>query len=230
MAGGMRREEMLLLLIFVLVALLYLAVPTILGERKAAPTMKRGEAKWSNSETTIQHLAPTSWTSDDVGTWLDSIDLGALRPTFKRNGVNGAVLLEMSNQSIRKDLAIDNDLMAKRLENEIKVLKHRVSMAHRWGADKRARADKDKAPTRTGAGEALPEVKIYRVGESMFTDKDGSRVEEGVEPAITLHKAPFLKLRDLISLATEELGRPVREFVAHNGDLVTSMQELPNHV
>ena len=85
---GFTEMYRLLLLIFVLAALSYLALPLAFSHRGGSPSAISGGMTGSGfrgSETRIEHVSPTSWTSDDVGTWLRSVDLGVLQPTFKRN-------------------------------------------------------------------------------------------------------------------------------------------------
>lgn len=45
---------------------------------------------------------------------LVSIDLPLLKKTFKENGVNGAVLLELNERMIMRDLLITNEANVKR--------------------------------------------------------------------------------------------------------------------
>jgi hypothetical protein len=49
---------------------------------------------------------------------------------------------------------------------------------------------------------------------------------EGVAPAATVSLAGVASLRDLYARATTALRAPVREFVAHNGELVTDLAEV----
>lgn len=75
----------LLLLILVILVYWYL-VPALFSSWKGGRAPRRAGEDWaSNGELRIQHVPPQQWTSDDVGSWLNSIDLGTLRAAFKTN-------------------------------------------------------------------------------------------------------------------------------------------------
>lgn len=61
------------------------------------------KAKWSFSDSrpSLDHLDPSTMKSDvtvlqDVGLWLEEINLGSYRQAFEENGVNGEYLESLS--------------------------------------------------------------------------------------------------------------------------------------
>mmetsp|Transcript_9734 Transcript_9734/g.27983 ORF Transcript_9734/g.27983 Transcript_9734/m.27983 type:complete len:492 (-) Transcript_9734:57-1532(-) len=181
-----------------------------------------------SSKHRLKFVPPTSWTSDDVASWLVSVELPQLRKTFKNNAVNGPILLELSERAIMRDLLITNEIHMKRLLQEIKILNHNLNSSHKWNGPSKPRGAGG-PPRKVGATDKpVQEVKLFLVGDNMeFSLDDPAKAPE---PTAVLHKVSFLKLRDLVSLATEELSKPVREFVTHEGELVASMEELPDKV
>ena len=63
----------------------------------------------------------------------------------------------------------------------------------------------------------------------MFYDKEKVKVVPGgLPPAASIPVDGARMLRDVVARASKVLKQPVREFVTHNGDLITDLDELPD--
>lgn len=50
----------------------------------------------------------TTWSSEDVCKWLNSIGLGKYSPSFKQNDISGKHLIELTKEELHVDLKIDS--------------------------------------------------------------------------------------------------------------------------
>ena len=58
------------------------------------------------------------WTEDQVGEWLDEIKLTSYKEAFKKNGIDGAFLLDMTNADL-VDLGMSRSLDQHRFTFEL---------------------------------------------------------------------------------------------------------------
>ena len=72
----------------------------------------------------IRHLhSPATWKTAEVGTWLDSIELGMHTEAFKSHSVNGKMLLALNDQDLYSTLEVKSPLHRKKLLMEISALR-----------------------------------------------------------------------------------------------------------
>mmetsp|Transcript_30185 Transcript_30185/g.71802 ORF Transcript_30185/g.71802 Transcript_30185/m.71802 type:complete len:514 (+) Transcript_30185:127-1668(+) len=165
----------------------------------------------------LERVSPTAWTEADVGAWLASVSLSHLRAAFRKKRVTGARLLSLDEHDLVRDIQIADEDVAKVLY-QVRVLKHVMAHARKWSASTGSIAP--------GVGQKS--VKVFLTGDNMFFDNaTGVLHPDGVTPAAVVSLAGVATLRDLVARASTQLRAPVREFAAHNGDLVTDLREVP---
>jgi len=62
-----------------------------------------------------------TWTADDVGEWLDMLDLGTYRNMFSKHGVTGQILAKAHDQEL-ENFGISVPLHRVKLEREIRKI------------------------------------------------------------------------------------------------------------
>lgn len=72
----------------------------------------------------LQSVAPLDWNYQDVDAWATSIGLRPLASSLRRNGVDGQLLLTLTENDIRKDLSISNDLQVRKVMLAIQKLRN----------------------------------------------------------------------------------------------------------
>jgi hypothetical protein len=137
----------------------------------------------------LQSVAPADWNHDDVGAWAVSLGLPALARGLRNNGVDGQLLLSLSEKDVRKDLAIANDLQIRKIMSAIEKLRTGDNLPP--SASRQGLLQQDlKSPGHTtggaGALASLPQknageynrtITLYRIWQSMSKDA----------PFMTLH-------------------------------------------
>merc|ERR1719399_490308 len=64
-----------------------------------------------------------SWSVDDVGGWLDTLALGMYREDFADSAIDGAFLLDLTDDDLRNTLGIEHNLHRKKIMQSIKRLR-----------------------------------------------------------------------------------------------------------
>ena len=70
-----------------------------------------------------QTVDPADWNHNDVAVWATGIGLQNLASALRRNGVDGALLLTLTERDIREDLHITNDLQVRRIQLALNKLR-----------------------------------------------------------------------------------------------------------
>jgi hypothetical protein len=75
-----------------------------------------------------QSVAPVDWSHDDVSAWATGLGLRELAVGLRKNGVDGQLLLTLSEQDVRKDLGVSNDLQVRKITMAIEKLRRGDSL------------------------------------------------------------------------------------------------------
>ncbi|KAL6041074.1 SH3 and multiple ankyrin repeat domains 3 [Balamuthia mandrillaris] len=102
--------------------------------------MKKGTGKESSVEALarLRRTDPKEWTVDDVGTWLDFIQLSEHRAEFMKQAVSGAELQDLDADDF-VELGVTKMGHKKRLQKRIKMLSHGLDGA--FNADTNSDSD-----------------------------------------------------------------------------------------
>ncbi|XP_076435509.1 diacylglycerol kinase delta-like isoform X2 [Babylonia areolata] len=93
--------------------------PTKRGKTSGAGRFKAGLGRLKGKAFDIR-----SWTTDEVGAWLESLSLGEYRTNFISHEIQGAELLSLERRDL-KDLGVTKVGHLKRIQQAIKELHHR---------------------------------------------------------------------------------------------------------
>lgn len=173
----------------------YVSVGYLVGARgrAAAPT---ADQLWRQ-----QSVQPVDWSYDDVGVWAAGLGLDALAAGLRRNGVDGQLLLSLTEKDIRTDLGIANDLQVRKIEQALQKLRRGDKLPPSAlgqgllmqgfnsstggvpaspGAPRAARSLPSSRPVAAAAG--LRKYALFRIWQSMSGDAPFMTLE--IDPAL----------------------------------------------
>ena len=95
--------------------------------------MRRGGSTGGAAPTADQlwrqkSVAPADWNTDDVEVWASGIGLDGLAAGLRRNGVDGQLLLALTEKDIRDDVGVENELQIRKIEKELDKLRRGDTM------------------------------------------------------------------------------------------------------
>lgn len=149
-----------------------------------------------------QSVAPVDWSHDDVSAWARGLGLRELAAGLRKNGVDGQLLLSLSENDVRKDLGVSNDLQVRKITVAIEKLRRGDSLppsASRQGlllqglnASEPARPDAAQLSTAhkssASSSSTIPPIapiktySLYRIWQKMSTDAPFMTID--IDPAI----------------------------------------------
>jgi len=192
------------------------------GLKEHYSAMNSSKSSTVSSLARLKQVDPIEWSVEDVGVWLDWLQLSEYRPEFIRNSVSGSELFELDTDDFIS-LGVTKVGPRKRLEKRIRMLKHGLE-----GALEAPSVGDDDSECSSHSS-----VTSYSSGSSASLDSNASAVKDKLalekvslklafkDDISMLHVSPKIEFKELRRKITKEYGRTMTlKYKDEEGDLV----------
>mmetsp|Transcript_9980 Transcript_9980/g.24641 ORF Transcript_9980/g.24641 Transcript_9980/m.24641 type:complete len:522 (+) Transcript_9980:355-1920(+) len=204
--------------------------------RKAHREVQKGLQQRSEADRAwrLKAVSPVDWSAHDVMYWAETMGLEEFKDGFRQSSVDGELLLSITEDEVKNDLKITNNLLAKKLMQHVQRLRNGNGIAPN-GIEGQARLRQNIAPR---SGDALAgedgTLSVYRIWESMrepsqIVIKDVGKIKS------------MGQLTDIVTDRLKQLGvksgtddlkdiGPIQSFTTREGTRIEELRLLPSKV